>query len=44
MGFEGSCPARPKKVLGFEVWKLGFEDLAGWLARGSSGKGVRGIG
>ncbi len=33
-----------EKLLGFELRKLGFEALAGWAARGSTGKGVRGIG
>ena len=36
---RGFCRARPARWLGFGVLKLGFEDLAGGSAKGSSGGG-----
>ena len=42
LGVQGFCRAWPRRWLGFGVLKLGFEDLAGGPARGSSEEGVGG--
>jgi len=39
LGVRGFCRARLERRLGFGVWKLGFEDLAGGPTRGSTGRG-----
>jgi hypothetical protein len=42
LGVRGFCSPRPERRLGFGVWKLGFEDLAGGPVRGCTGRGVGG--
>ena len=42
LGVRVFCTPWPERWLGFGLWKLGFEDLAGGPARRSTGKGVEG--